>query len=121
MSLRQTAHLLKQNTEWHGAQITVKSVVTSPEEVEPMRDSLLKMIEDARIRAKAEAFSVGERQSARDIIHAESRDTDVVFLGMREPAPGDEREYAERMRLLVEGLPTVVFVKNSSFLAGRLV
>lgn len=115
------AYLLKQNPEWHRAQITVKSVVTSPDQVVPMRDSLLKMIEDARIRAEAQAFAIDEGQSARDIIHAESRDADVVFLGIREPAPGDEREYADRMRLLIEGLPTVVFVKNSSFLAGRLV
>ena len=55
-----------------------------------------------------------------DIIHERSSDADIVFLGLREPAPGTETAYAERLAELVGDLPTVVLVRAAGPFAGSL-
>ena len=45
----------------------------------------------------------------------------IVFLGMNDPAPGTETEYAARLEELASGLCTTVFVRNAGEFAGRLV
>ncbi len=45
---------------------------------------------------------------------------DVVLLGLRGNDPGEEHEYAERMASMLEGLPTVLFVRNAGEFRGQL-
>ncbi len=54
-------------------------------------------------------------------MHAHSRDSDIVFLGLREPEPGTESEYATRLKELAEGFHTTIFVRNAGEFAGLLV
>jgi hypothetical protein len=55
------------------------------------------------------------------VIRKASLNADMLFLGMAVPEPGQEREYAEQLMTLLEGLPTAILVRNSSRFQGRLV
>ena len=56
----------------------------------------------------------------KKIIHESSSDADIVFMGLREPPPGDEPKYAARLADLIGDLPTVVMVRAAGPFAGRL-
>jgi len=56
-----------------------------------------------------------------DVIRSESKDAEVVMLGLATPERGKEAEYAQRLEALSEGLTNVFFVKNASLFVGDLV
>jgi len=45
----------------------------------------------------------------------------LTILGLMEPEPGAESEYADRLNNMVEGLKTTIFVRSAGKFAGRLV
>jgi len=115
------AHLLKLNTEWSGANIRICSIVESEEERERMDASLNNLVPETRIKAAIEVIVRPKDITAAAVMHAHSRDSAIVFLGLREPEPGTESEYAERLRELAEGFNTTIFVRNAGEFAGHLV
>jgi hypothetical protein len=50
-----------------------------------------------------------------------SQGADLVFVGLGLPVPGSEVDYAARVIEMVDGLPTVIFVRNASRFQGRLI
>ena len=115
------AHLLTQNPEWLHSRITIKSVVSN----ETMRDevllSLARMIPEIRISAESKVIMKTDDRPIFDLIHEESREADIVFMGLALPESGEEEAYAARLETLIEGIPRVVLVKNSSEFSGELV
>jgi solute carrier family 12 (potassium/chloride transporter), member 4/6 len=59
--------------------------------------------------------------SVRDTIHAQSRGSDVVILGLATPEEGNEEKHARRLFDLADGLPTCFFVNNGSLFIGELI
>jgi hypothetical protein len=57
----------------------------------------------------------------REVIHSHSAPADLVFLGLGLPEAGEERKYADRLDLLLSGLPDAVLVRNAGEFSGRLV
>ena len=45
---------------------------------------------------------------------------DVVLMGLRTTIRGDEIGYAERIKELAEGLPSVLFIRSAGVFRGRL-
>lgn len=115
------AYLLKMNREWENARIIIHTIVLSPEERDGMRDSLLELIQSVRIEAEMEIIIKDPEKSLNDIIKASSRDADLIFIGLMVPEEGDEESYADRLMELSEGLPSTIFVRNSSRFSGRLI
>jgi len=115
------AHLLKLNTEWRGAKIRICSIVESEEERERMAASLNKLVPETRIKAAIDVIARPKDITAVAAMHAHSRDSSIVFLGLREPEPGMEAEYAVRLRELAEGFTTTIFVRNAGEFSGHLV
>ncbi len=115
------AYLLRLNSEWDEARLVVRSIVNSQEELEKMEASLAKLIPEARIQAEAQIILKDAGESVPDIIHRQSHDADVVFLGLKEPEPGAEAAYAERLIALTEGLRTTIFIRNAGEFAGNLI
>jgi hypothetical protein len=115
------AYLLSLNEEWHDAPVVLRSIVDSEEEREPMSRSLADLIADARIEAQTEIIVKSPDQTVQEIIHGESRTADLVFLGLMEPEPGQEAQYAERLENLASGLRTVIFVRHAGEFSGRLI
>ena len=115
------AHLLKMNAEWSGARLRICSIVDTEEEREKMTSSLRTLVPETRIHADIEVILRPKEVSAVEIMHHHSRGAAIVFLGLREPEPGAESEYAERLRGLAEGFNTNIFVRNAGEFAGLLV
>ncbi len=114
------AHLLSHNPEWRRATVTVRSIVTQPEEREAMQQRLEHMVNEVRIRAEASVIVKPPDQSFGEVMHEASRDSDVVFLGLGVVEPADELAYAERLQELAEGFAAAVFVRNSGPFRGQL-
>jgi hypothetical protein len=115
------AHLMTLHPDWSHAGITVRSVARDEEERDLQTRGLRALLQEVRIKAATEIIERPQGASIAGIIQAYSSQADIVFLGMREPEPGTEAEYARRMEGLVEGLHTTVFVRNAGEFAGKLI
>jgi amino acid transporter len=115
------AHLMAANREWSSARITVKSVTSNAMTFEETERSMRELLSRSRIQAESKVIRLAEGQTVHDIIHAESSDADLVFLGLRAPKEGQETDYAERLAILVGDLPTVILVKAAGPFAGLLI
>ena len=54
-------------------------------------------------------------------MHERSANSDLVFIGLRDPEPGGDEDYADSLLRLVDGLPTTVLVRSGGEFAGRLI
>ncbi len=114
------AHLLAANPAWRGSKVRVKSVASNEMMAVQTEKSLRSMIEGSRIAAEIEILQKPAGTNLVDLIHEQSRDADIVFLGLREPEEGKEEEYAGRLLELVGELPTVILVRGAGPFAGQL-
>jgi len=114
------AYLLSANAYWRDAEIRVHSIATDEAMREHTTAELERMLTTSRIYARTEVSLRSEGADVAEIIHKRSRDADVVFLGLRIPAAGEEERYAAHLTRLVGDLPTVLLVRNGSAFSGRL-
>lgn len=115
------AYLLRLNPEWSDARLMVRSIVNTEDEREKMVEGLAALIPEARIKAETGIIVRRNGQRVAEVIHEHSRDADVVFLGLQDPAAGAEAEYAERLDELASALRTTIFVRNGGEFAGHLI
>jgi solute carrier family 12 sodium/potassium/chloride transporter 2 len=102
------AYLLQTSVDWRGADVRVKMVVPTPEAAAGARPNLEAIVRSMRSRVTAEVL-VSDGRPFVDIMKDSSRGADFIMLGMREP-DADFQLYYERMRDMVEGMPTAAFV-----------
>jgi hypothetical protein len=114
------AHLLSLNLEWREAQIVVRSIARSEEERDSQTTGLRNLLAEVRIKADTEVIMKPAGKTIADVIHSQSADADVVFLGLKDPQPGTEADYAKRLDRLSGGLNTTVFVRSAGKFAGQL-
>ncbi len=115
------AHLLSMNRVWADARIVVKSVTTSQMSYDQSVSNLAELIERARIQAETRVFKRPENETVQEIIHRESKDADVVFMGLRAPKAGTEAEVVRRTGELIGDLPTVILVHAAGPFVGQLI
>ena len=114
------AYLLTLDPLWRNATIYLRSIATTDFTKTDIEESLEKLIEHVRIKAKLDVITMPEDASVMDVMHEESKGADLVFLGMMTPEPGTEAEYSERLKKMVDGLPSTVLVRNSGPFEGML-
>jgi hypothetical protein len=114
------AHLLSLNVEWREARIVVRSIARTEEERESQTTGLKSLLAEVRIKADTEVIMKPEGRTIADVIHSQSADADIVFLGLKDPDPGTETEYAGRLERLINGLNTTIFVRSAGRFAGQL-
>jgi amino acid transporter len=115
------AYLLRLNPNWQDARLCVRSVARDEEERQRQLEGLARLLPEARIGAETEVIVNDRGRSFSEVLHEVSANSDVVFLGLQEPEPGDEAAYAERITELSQGLNTCIFVRSAGEFAGRLV
>jgi hypothetical protein len=115
------AHLLRLNSEWSDARLTVRSIARSETERDSQHAGLAELLSEHRIEADTEVlYEPDADRDIAEILHAKSATADVVFLGLMIPAFGEEVRYAARLEQLASGLRTTIFVRNASRFAGDL-
>ena len=115
------AYLLNLNPEWNDASIIVRSIMENEKEHDSMAASFNELVPSTRIKADTEVIVKPTNMTVADVMHNYSRNSAVVFLGLMEPEPGAESEYAERLIELAGGFNTTIFVRNAGYFAGNLV
>jgi hypothetical protein len=115
------AYLLNLNADWNDARIYLRAIAKDEAEHRSQLSSLDELLTEVRIPAEVEVFLKPGGKSIPEIVSEHSRNADVVFLGMREPKPGTEADYADRMIELSRNLKTTVFVRNAGKFAGNLI
>ena len=115
------AHLLRLNSEWLDARLTVRSIARSEAERDSQHTGLAELLAETRIEADTEVlYEPDPDRDVAEILHERSAKADVVFLGLMMPSFGDEVRYAERLEQLAEGFKTTIFVRNAGRFAGDL-
>jgi len=114
------AYLVSLNPEWRRAEICIRSIASSEMMQSHTQRTLRRMLEDNRIAARIDITPWDPDANVQALIQEQSKDADLVFLGLREPEEGEETAYAQRLEQLIGDLPTVVFVRNAGPFAGQL-
>ena len=114
------AYLISVNPEWADARIVVKTVASSAMDLEETEKSLRELIQRCRIKAEPKVIRRADGETVQSIIQAESRDADLVLLGLQSTAQGEEESYLARLQDLVGDLPTVILMRAAGDFAGRL-
>ena len=114
------AYLISANPSWRDAVIRVKAIASSAMSRDQMERSLHQLLERTRIDAEPTVYGRPDGETVQDVIHRESKDADIVFLGLSTPSEGEEATQAERIARLVEPLPTVIMVHAAGPFAGHL-
>ena len=115
------AYLLSLNPEWDGTSITVKSVASSELARDEIEKDLERLLPRSRIPAESQVILKPADQTVTQVMHEHSSEAELVFMGLLEPNPGTEMEYAKRLLEISEGFPSVVFVRNAGSFVGQLV
>lgn len=114
------AHLLSLNAEWRDSRIVINSIATNETAVIHNRELLEQLLSVARIKATTNTILKPKGATVPEVIREVSRDAGVVLLGLRNNEPGEEPEYAAGMEMLIDDLPTVLFVRNAGIFRGEL-
>jgi amino acid transporter len=100
------AHLLRMSDPWHDAQLNLKTIVSSKDEIEAAEKGLQEFIDSAHLNAQAETISAHEG-SAYGLIKKHSGEADFVFLGLRPPEPDEsDEDYSKYYREIILGTVT---------------
>ena len=114
------AYLVSLNPEWRRAEICTRSIASSEMMQGHTEKTLRRMLEYNRIAARIDITPWDPDANVQALIQEQSKDADLVFLGLREPEEGEETAYAQRLEQLIGDLPTVVFVRSAGPFAGQL-
>jgi amino acid transporter len=115
------AYLLSMNSDWRESKIIVRSIADNEQDRETKAANLNALIPEARIQAETEVIVKSPEQTFAEVMHAHTQETDVVFLGLKDPLPETEGEYARWLSELAKGFPTTIFVRNAGEFAGHLI
>lgn len=113
--------LLTRNSSWRNARVSINSLATTGIMRQQTESFLRRLIAEIRIDADIRVLLKDPDAKVADVIRHESRDAEVVMLGLATPQRGEEAAYARRLEALSDGLPNVFFVKNASLFVGDLI
>jgi hypothetical protein len=114
------AHLISANKHWEDAKIRVLSAASNEMMKTQTENTLTSMLETGRIKAELKILLLTPDESPRQLIHRNSNDADLVFMGLKLPEPGDEEEYSMRLEELTKELRAVILVRSAGPFAGKL-
>ncbi len=115
------AHLLSLNDEWKNAKIIIHTIILREEDREFMMENVQDMIDEVRIKAEPQIIIKPQDKSITEIIHEHSRNANLVFMGLKLPLEGEEKDYLTRLKELSGGLKTTIFVRNGEEFAGEMI
>ena len=115
------SHLLSQSEGWRHLRLVLKSVAENEAKAEDIRGRFESMFTDLRMDVELDVCVRPDGASHGEVLRDLSRDADLIFAGIGLPDAGEEVAYAERVMAMIEGLPTVILVRNASRFQGRLI
>lgn len=108
------AYMLKLNAVWEDADIHIHAVVNNSIEADKLRNGIERSINEVRIPAKVDVLIKKENRSFPELLKERSAGADIVFMGLRKPERGSEKEQMEKIQELSQVGKVVVFAENNS-------
>ena len=115
------AHLLTLNSEWRNSRIFLRTLVQHQDAYESMSEKLRLLIQETRIKAEADVIVKSPESSFAQTMHLESKDTDLVFLGLKMPTEKEIESYAQTLLELAVGPLSYIMVQNAGPYRGMLI
>jgi len=115
------AHLLTLNSDWSDSHIFLRTMIQRQDAYESMSEKLRLLIRETRIRADADVIVKAAENSFAETMHQESKNTDVVFLGLKMPEDDEVEGYAQTLLELAVGPATYIMVRNAGPYRGKLI
>ncbi len=100
------AYLVNNSLDWREAEVHIKMAVQGEEALEGARQNIQGILEEIRIKALVDIIPA-EGKSFDEILNTNSKDADLIFLGLAEPDENFE-VYYETVQKRLEGLPTTI-------------
>ncbi len=113
-------HAMLETPRWRGAIVNLATVVASEDEVPEALDILRKVDEEVSLGCTPRVIVPEDGEGVLETIQRWSAGATLVFLGLGLPEHGSEEAAAARVTELVEGLRSVVLVRNSGPFRGHL-
>ncbi len=113
------AYLLQTSLRWRNAEVWLRMVVPTDAAAEDAHANISRLVEETRTGASVDVV-VANGRPFDEILRENSRDADLVLLGMAAPENEDDFvAYYERLRIRARGLPSTVFVLAAEGIAFR--
>ncbi|MCG8373623.1 MAG: Na-K-Cl cotransporter [Balneolales bacterium] len=100
------AYLVNNSLDWREAEVHIKMAVQGEEALEGARQNIQGILEEIRIKALVDIIPA-EGKPFDEILNTNSKDADLIFLGLAEPDENFE-VYYETVQKRLEGLPTTI-------------
>jgi amino acid transporter len=115
------AHLLTLNSEWRNSRIFLRTMVHRDASYAAMSETLTESIRETRIKAKADVIVEPAGNTFAQTMHQESKNTDVIFLGLKLPEDDEVESYARTLIDLAVGPACYIMVLNTGPYRGELI
>ncbi len=106
------AYLLSITTAYKAYTIEIISIVSDKNEIKELKEYIENQLPKARIMANVEILVQGQK-SPQEIIKERSKNSEIVFIGLRIPEAGKESQVADWSAKISENLNTTIFVYNA--------
>ena len=114
-------HLIEQHPSWRNVKVYLKRIVDSDEAVEATQAHMRGILKTVRVKAEPVCIVREDRsQPIADVITEYSQDSDLTILGMHLPEMVESETYSVRLHSLVEGVGSVLLVRNADTQEGLL-
>ena len=108
------AYMLQVSPEWQGAKVTLKTIVSTPEEQEIAIKLLTNFVAKGRLDVGVQVIINDAKSDVFELIRETSKDARLVFLGMRPPDEDESVDtYAQYYQSIIDrtnGFPQMAIV-----------
>lgn len=117
------AHIIQQHSHWRHSTIRLLRIITSAGGHAQTEAHLVELLENMRVRATPVIIVEPDRNRTFDLVIAEqSKDSDLIILGVRAPLAGQSHAYAEQINRLLSQIGTTLLISSpwdSTFLKNE--
>ncbi len=106
-------HIIRQHSHWRQSTIRLLRIVTSEEGRSQTEIHMMQLLEEVRVQATPVVIVEADRSRSFDMIVAEqSKDADLIVLGITVPKEGEEPAYAEQLNALLAQIGTTLLISS---------
>lgn len=109
------AYMLQNSAEWKGSSLTLKTAVSSDDDLKVSEEKLKELTVSARLNILTQVVKHDLKNDIfKDTIQKSSQNSDLIFLGLRAPFKEETSEhyakYYENLIEKIKNFPTTIFV-----------
>jgi amino acid transporter len=115
-------YLIRSSAEWSGARVRINVVVDDEQRQATAATTLGRILRKSRVPAERNVIRrTPADRPIGELIVEQSRETDLVLIGLRPPGEDEGAEFVERVSSLIRGVGSVLLVRASTRFGGASV